>query len=91
MAHVENKVLEKLRPEAKSAIFSRYVDDIFVVVSNVGQISELKAALTTSSVLTFTHELENKKSLSFLDVSLLRKGSRIDTSVHVNGHMKGSV
>ena len=83
MAHIENKVLEELMPKAKKAIYSRYVDNIFVVVSNVGQRSELKAVLTSSSVLTFTHELENKNSLSFLDVTLQGRGSRLHTSVHV--------
>ena len=89
MAHIENKVLENLRSEAKAAIYSRYVDDMFVVESNVRQISELKAALTSSSVQTYTHELENKKLLSFLDVSLLWRGSRMNTLVHVKQANEG--
>ena len=73
MVDIENKVQEALRPEAKPAIYSRYVDDIFVVVSNVGQISELKAALINSSVLTFTHELEKKKVTLFPGCKFAKK------------------
>ena len=89
IAHIETKLLEELKLESKPAKYCRYVDHIFVAASNVGQTSKSKTALTNSAVLTFAHELKNKKSLSFLDVRFLRRGSRSNASVHVKCTYEG--
>ena len=84
MAHIENTVLDDLNPDTKPTVYCRYVDDIFVVVSNLGQIYHLKTKFENSSGLNFTHEMEKKKSLAFLDVNLLRTDWYENGSPHQN-------
>ena len=47
MAYIENTVLDDLSPDTKPTVYCRYVDDIFVVESNLGQIDRLKTKFET--------------------------------------------
>ena len=42
MTHIENTVLDDLNPDIKPTVYCRYVEDIFVVVSSLGQIDRLR-------------------------------------------------
>ena len=80
MANVEKEVLqnEVLRP----AIYTRYVDDIFVVVRDEEHLKQLQSSLQEKSVLNFTYEIGNNK-LPFLDVLIETSDDKYNTSVYV--------
>ena len=80
MAHVEKQVLqqENIRP----SIYTRYVDDIFVVVRDEEHLKQLQRNLQDHSVLNFTYEIGNNK-LPFLDVLIETAGDKYHTSVYV--------
>ena len=58
MAHLEKIVLNDLNPGIKSTAYCRYVDDIIVVGSNLGQTNPLKTEFENSTSLNFNHEME---------------------------------
>jgi hypothetical protein len=81
MCFIENSIL----PTVTNAplIYTRYVDDIFLVINNVSVLQELKEKFENISILKFTYELEEKKTISFLDVKVQRNSNHsLITSVY---------
>lgn len=81
MCNLENQTFMDT-PSNKPTIYSRYVDDIFLVVDNFKEIEILKNALEHRSKLTFTYEIETCKQISFLDTLVTRENTQLSTTVH---------
>ena len=79
MSHVEALALEGV--ETKPSIYCRYIDDIFVEVTDEDQLAALKMSLETNSVLQFTSELSIDNRIPFLDVSVDASTGKFMTSV----------
>ena len=60
----------------------RYVDDTFVFIKK-GSVEHVLARLNSfHKNIQFTYELENQNKLPFLDVLLIRRGNKIETTVY---------
>ena len=60
----------------------RYVDDTFVFVKK-GCVENVFAWLNSfHKNIQFTYKLENQKKLPFLDILLIRRGTKIETTVY---------
>ena len=83
MCHLENNILPQM--DNPPVTYTRYVDDIFLVIKNISTLNEMKDKFENFSVLNFTFEIETKKSLTFLDVKSTRNSNSnsLQTSVHV--------
>ena len=68
MAHIENEILDSNIRKPK--IYSRYIDDIFVVVEDLDHLLQLQQLFKEKSVLDFTYETSIENKLPFLDVLL---------------------
>ena len=79
MCFVENTVLPTLTHPPM--IYTRYVDDIFLVIKDIRTLTEIKEKFEALSVLKFTHEIEQNK-IAFLDVKITRKSEKLETAVH---------
>lgn len=88
MCHIENKIAEE-HPECMPLIYSRYVDDIFVLVEKIDDVIKLKELFESYSVLKFTHEIEMDKKLVFLDALLRRHENSISSSVYIKSTNNG--
>ena len=63
MGHIENIILKD--PTIKPNIYARYVDDIFVEITDEEQLKKkLKNLFKRNSVLKFTYELSTDKKTS---------------------------
>lgn len=82
MCHLENRVFEQY-PNLKPKLYTRYVDDIFVVVDDIAKIDDVKKKFEEESVLKFTHEPEKDRKLAFLDCMVERFEQKYVTSVYV--------
>ena len=82
MCDLENRFFERF-PGLKPKLYTRYVDDIFMVVEDQQIIEEIKTELSIMSVLNFTHEIEKDNRLAFLDCLSTKLDNRIVTSVYV--------
>ena len=71
MCNLENEIFNK-NPGLKPKLYARYVDDIFVAIDDSAQFTQIKAKFEQESVLTFTHEIEKDRQLSFLDCLIKR-------------------
>ena len=80
MGFIENNIVPHLTN--KPEIYTRYVDDIFLIVKNIKVLEETKEKFTNLSSLNFTYEIEQNKSLPFLDVSVTRHQDALSTTVH---------
>jgi len=80
MSHLENEIFEK-NPSLKPQVYCRYVDDIFLVLNNFHELQNLNKAFEHNSVLSFTHEIETKKKIPFLDVHISRNNESVTTGV----------
>ena len=91
MSSIESKVLPSLPEERRPFTYCRYVDDIFVLVRDIGIVESLKSIFEAESVLTFTYEQEKNGRMPFLDV-LVERGKRgvLNTSVYVKGTNSGA-
>ena len=80
MCEIENRVLsdEHIKPE----LYCRYVDDIFVVVRDEEQLENLRLAFEMNSVLKFTYELGQNRTLPFLDIVVQAKNNSFVTKVY---------
>ena len=87
MAHLENTILNNL--ENKPYIYARYVDDIFLKVKSEQEILKLKQLFEESSVLKFTHEMNIRNKLPFLDVLVNNSNNTFETSVYHKATDKG--
>jgi len=82
MCHLENGVFDRT-PNLKPLVYTRYVDDCFLLVDNVDQIDMIKRHFEANSVLKFTHELEKSRQLPFLDSLIRIQDNKLLTSVYV--------
>jgi len=88
VGNLENKTLNE-NPSLKPEMYSRYVDDIFIVVNNEDQIKNLKSKLEQNSKLKFTYELNINNKLPFLDVLVDNNNESITTKVYRKPTDKG--
>ena len=79
MGHIEAIVLNDLG--LKPPTYGRYVDDIFVQITDESQIIALKTAFENNSVLNFTYEMNVNSKLPFLDVLVDGSGAEFKTEV----------
>jgi len=80
MSHLENSLFEN-NPSLKPPIYCRYVDDIFLVLNNFSELENLNRTFELNSVLRFTHEIESRKKIPFLDVLISRTAETVSTEV----------
>ena len=82
MGTLEEKVFS-LHPELQPPIYARYIDDIFLNISNEEEVLHLMHTFKNYTSLNFTHELENDQQLPFLDVIVQRNTTSFATEVYV--------
>lgn len=80
MCHIENNLLPSL--SNPPSMYTRYVDDIFLVIENIKTLEEIKSKFEENSVLKFTYEIEERKTIAFLDVNVKRHQHSVITGVH---------
>ena len=80
MVELENRLVPSLRD--KMPIWYRYVDDTFTFIKTC-EIENVKQVLNNFNPnIEFTHEIEKRNNISFLDVKIIRKGNGMfDTEV----------
>ena len=88
MCNLENKVFES-NPSLKPALYTRYVDDIFVAMEDAGSLELLKKKFELNSVLKFTYENEKCEKLEFLDCTVTRMNEKFHTGVYVKDTNNG--
>ena len=92
MVELENTLVPQLG--RKMALWERYVDDTFTFIHK-NEIENVKNILNTfHKDIQFTHEIEKNESISFLDVSVIRKSNgqfstgvyrkATDTNIYIN-------
>lgn len=75
LTHLEKKFLNDLRNYGV-VFYKRYVDDIFAIIKEETDITQLKTLLNSyHPSIQLTAELENEKSLPFLDILINRRSS----------------
>ena len=82
MGTIEENIFSSA-PHLKPAIYTRYIDDIFISASSEEHISTLIETFKQHSCLNFTHEMELNQQLPFLDVLVRRKTTHFSTEVYV--------
>ena len=81
MGHLENSVFNGgLCP--KPNIYVRYVDDIFMQVTDEAQLLNIKSIFQQQSVLNFTYELNCNNTLPFLDIEVTSNHNGFSTKVY---------
>jgi len=88
MCELENKVFADY-PELKPLIYTRYVDDCFVLVRDVQSLLDVKSKFEEQSVLSFTYETESSSKLAFLDILINRRQDNFETTVYVKSTNSG--
>ena len=88
MCNLENKVFQE-NPSLKPALYTRYVDDIFVAVENAELLELIKNEFESKSVLQFTYENEKCEKLTFLDCIVTRMNEKFHTGVYVKDTNNG--
>ena len=81
MTHLENKIIES-NLACKPTIYSRFVDDCFIITKSEENLIQLKNAFESESVLKFTCEFGHHKQINFLDVHVEESNNRYITSVY---------
>ena len=87
MCFVGNSVISSL--DKPPLLYTRYVDDIFLVIENIRTLKEIKTNFEEISILKFTYESEWNKSLAFLDVKITRKHLTLETTVRTKATSAG--
>ena len=80
MAHLEELLVPTMNPQP--TIYCRYVDDIFIQVSDTQHLERIKTDFENNSVLKFTIENNTNRRLPFLDVCVDASGTAFDLSVY---------
>ena len=88
MCNLENKVFNE-HPSLKPALYTRYVDDIFVATQDLQSLEILKCEFEKYSVLQFTYEKEKSGKLAFLDCLVTRMNEKFHTQVYVKDTNNG--
>ena len=80
MAELETRIIPTVTDNISH--WRRYVDDTFVFIRK-GCVEHVLARLNSfHKNIQFTYELENQNKLPFLDVLLIRRGNKIETTVY---------
>ena len=87
MCFIENNIIPTLNNSP--IIYTRYVDDILLMIPNINTLREIKEKFESLSVLKFTYEIEEKKTIAFLDVKVARKNEALETSVYTKSTNSG--
>ena len=87
MDDLESECLRKL--SFKPIFFYRYVDDIIMCIPNSGLNEMLDTFNLYNSRLQFTHEIETKNSISFLDILLIKENQEIITNWYTKPTFSG--
>ena len=66
----------------KPHIYTRYVDDVFLQVSDESELLNIKHIFQQNSVLNFTYELNNNNKLPFLDIEVTSTQDGFNTKVY---------
>ena len=83
MAYFEKKWINDCSLTCKPTFYRRYVDDIFVLFNDKDHLEQFKEYLNSRHPnIRFTHEVELKDTLSFLDINVIRNGNIFETSVY---------
>ena len=80
MAHIENTVISDLTVKPK--LYSRYVNDCFLVVEDEQYLEHIRREFQNKSVLKFTKEISVNTRFNFLDVAIESNGETYVTSVY---------
>ena len=78
MATVEERTF---REHQKPKIYGRYIDDIFITIKEADDTRKIADALKRNSVLNFTIEHSQQKTLPFLDVLVKQQEGQFKTTV----------
>ena len=78
MATVEERAF---REQEKPSIYCRYIDDIFITIKDANDAEKIIDIFKSNSVLNFTSEHSQAKTLPFLDVLVKQKERRFETTV----------
>ena len=80
MVELETRIIPTVTDNI--AHWRRYVDDTFLFIKK-GYVEHVLARLNSfHKNIQFTYELENQNKLPFLDVLLIRRGNKIETTVY---------
>ena len=85
MCHFENIWLENCPAQFKLTVYRRYVDDTFFLFRSIKHVKKLKKYLYKQHkniAFTFTFEIEQNSSLSFLDITISCENNKFVTSVY---------
>ena len=78
MATVEERTFNG---HPKPRIYGRYIDDIFITTKDLDDANLLKETFKNNSVLNFTIENSQQKTLPFLDILISQKDDKFHTEV----------
>ena len=81
MCNLENSVFND-QPILKPPVYCRYIDDIFVSITDFQQLLAIKEAFEDQSILNFTYEIECKKKIPFLDTLIHRNSENLLSTVY---------
>ena len=80
MVELETRIIPRLTVNISH--WRRYVDDTFVFIKT-GYVEHVLVRLNSfHKNIQFTYELENQNKLPFLDVLLIRRGNKIETTIY---------
>ncbi|XP_066958077.1 uncharacterized protein [Macrobrachium rosenbergii] len=86
MATVEERTFREYQ---KPKIYGRYIDDIFFTIKETDDARKLADALKRNSLLNFTTEHSQQKTLPFLDVLMKQQEGQFKTTVYVKATNAG--
>ena len=86
MATVEERTFNT---HPKPRIYGRYIDDIFITTRSTDDVNRLKEAFKNNSVLNFTIENSQQKTLPFLDILISQKDNKFNTEVYTKATNTG--
>ena len=89
MTDVEAKALDSLQEQ--SHIYCRGLYDVFVDIQDEASLQLLKQQLEHHSVLSFTTETGDGRSLAFLDVDISAASGKFQTTVYRKPTNTGTV
>ena len=82
LCHFEKIWLDDCPVEYRPAVYKRYVDDTFLLFKDFAQIDQFLNFINSRHPnLNFTREVEENRSLSFLDMTITRTRDKFETSI----------
>ena len=81
MSEIETSLIPKLEDKVKC--WTRYVDDTFAFIKPNAIVDVQNILNTYDTKIQFTHEVEQERKITFLDVQIERTGNnKLETSVY---------